>query len=143
MNKNLILILAGATAIYLLAKKSLAKKLQFSFKNLSTSGSVTSPKINIRLSALNPSNQTAKINSIVGELYVNNSFIGDVSTFVPQVIAPNAESQVSFVIKPSLLSAFSTVKNLILNKGKGYKFEFKGNANVDGLVIPLEQTYNL
>lgn len=143
MKKNIIWIIAGAAAIYFLAKKSLAKKLQFSFKNLSTSGNFTSPKINIRLLALNPSNQTAKINSIVGELYVNDNFIGDVSSFMPQIIMPNAESEVSFSIKPSLFSAFSTVKNLVINKGKGYKFEFKGNANVDGLVIPLNQVYSL
>lgn len=143
MNKKVLLLLTSLAALYLLAKKSLAKKLQFSFKSFSTSGSITKPKINIQLSALNPSNQTAKINSIVGELYVNDSFIGDVSSFVPQVIAPNAESIVSFQITPSLLSAFSTVKNLIINKGKGYKFVFKGNANVDGLVVPLEQNYSL
>lgn len=143
MKKSIYWILAGAAAIYLLAKKSLASKLQFSFKSFSTSGSITKPKLNIQLSALNPSNQSAKINSIVGELYVNSQFIGDVSSFTPQVILPNAESTVSFQITPSLLSAFSVVKGLIFNKGKGYKFEFKGNANVDGLVIPIAENYSL
>lgn len=143
MKKSIIWILAGAAAIYLLAKKSLASKLQFSFKSFSTSGSLTSPKLNIHLSALNPSNQSAKINSIVGELYVNDSFIGDVTSFTPQIISPNAESDISFQIKPSLLSGLSLIKNLLVNKGKGYKFKFKGNANVNGLVIPIDETYSI
>ena len=143
MKKSIFWILAGAAAIYLLAKKSLASKLQFSFKSFSTSGSLTSPKINIHLSALNPSNQSAKINSIVGELYVNDNFIGDVTSFTAQTINPNAESDVSFVIKPSLLSGFTLVKNLILNKAKGYKFNFRGNANVNGIVVPINESYSI
>lgn len=135
--------MAGAAAIYLLAKRSLSKKLQFDFSSVGTSGSVTSPKINVTFAALNPTNQQATINSIVGELYVNNKFLGNVTSFVSQKILPKSSSNVSFTIKPSLLSALPIIKSIISNKQKGYSFTFKGNANVDGILIPIETSYSL
>jgi hypothetical protein len=143
MNKNIIWILAGAAAIYILAKRSLSKKLQFDFSSVGTSGTVTSPKIVVHMAALNPSNQSATINSIVGELYVNNKFLGNVTSFNAQKILPKASSDVSFTIKPSLLSALPIIKSIISNKTKGYSFTFKGNANVDGIVVPVETSYSL
>ena len=95
------------------------------------------------MAALNPSNQSATINSIVGELYVNNKFLGNVTSFTSQKILPKASSNVSFTIKPSLLSALPIIKSILYNKSKGYSFTFKGNANVDGIVIPIETSYNL
>ena len=143
MKKNIIWILAGAAAIYILAKRSLSKKLQFDFSSVGTSGTVTSPKIVVHMAALNPSNQSATINSIVGELYVNKKFLGNVTSFTSQKILPKASSDVSFTIKPSLLSALPIIKSIVTNKQKGYTFEFKGNANVDGIVIPIETSYSL
>ena len=128
---------------YIISKRSLSKSLQFDFSSVGTSGSLTSPNIVVHFTALNPSNASATINSIVGELYVNNKFLGNVTSFNAQKILPKASSDVSFNIKPSLLSALPIIKSILTNKTKGYSFTFKGNANVDGILIPIETSYSL
>jgi hypothetical protein len=143
MNKKIIFIIAGITGLYFLAKRNLAKKVQFSLSNVSTSGTVLKPKIRISFLALNPSNQSATIKSIVGSLTVNNQFVGDVTSFIDQKILPNAQSIITVEITPSIISSLQTILHIIKNKSKNYNFSFKGNANVEGVVIPIENTISL
>ena len=141
MKKGLLVILAGATALYFIAKKSLSSKLLFQIDNLGSKGKWYNPIIVISLRVLNPSNQSAKLNSITGELFLNGKLISNVTSFVPQNISAKAESIIKLEAQPGITGAASLLLDILQNKKAGYKIKFDGNANVDGIVVPINQSF--
>jgi hypothetical protein len=141
MKKGLVVILAAATALYFVAKKSLSSKLIFQLQDIGTSGKWYAPVLIISVRVLNPSNQSAQLNSITGELSLNGKFISNITSFVPQKIAAKAESVIKLEAKPGVTGAASVILTALQKKGTGYKAKFVGNANVDGIVIPINETF--
>ena len=141
MKKGLLYLLAGATALYFVAKKSFKSKLLFQLKDVGTSGKWYAPTLVVKVRVLNPSNQSAQLNSITGELFMNNKFVSNITSFVPQKIAAKNESTISLEAKPGLTGAFQVLVTALSKKSKGYSFKFVGNANVDGIVLPIAESY--
>jgi len=143
MKKGLIYILGGAAALFLLTRKSLSKKLVFQLKDVGTSGKWFAPVLVIKFRILNPSNQSAVVNSVAGELFMNNDLVTNISTFTKQKIGAKSESTLTLEAKPGLTDVFSTLIKVISNKKKNYTFKFVGNANIDGLIVPIAETYKI
>jgi signal recognition particle subunit SEC65 len=138
-----LIIAGGLLAIYLLGKKNLAKKITFNLTDIGTSGKFYSPVVNLKFAVNNPTNQQATINAIVGELKLNNKKVADVTNFNQQTINANSQSIVSVDFKPSIVSVVSTLIQAISKKSKNNTFTFEGNANVENIVIPINESIML
>lgn len=136
--KNYVLIaLAGITAYYFLVKKQFAEKTKLNFKKIRFAGK----KFEITFGVENPTNQSAKISAISGEIYLGEKLIADFSSFSDQIIKPKSSSEIKIVASPNI-----GILQLITSKGwlkKGLKYTIKGTANFDGIIIPFENKANL
>ena len=139
---NFLLIAAGAALVYMLiGKKRLAAATQFSLEKIGID--LKAKKIKIGLGANNPTNASATINSIVGALYVDGKQIASIESFAKATIQPNAKSIVNLDLKPTLVGIWTTLKQIIKSKGQSaqaLKATFVGNANVDGISLPIKTT---
>jgi hypothetical protein len=145
MKKNLIWIAAAAAAIYFIIRKSnFAKNLIFSFNNIKPVGKWFQPELIITLSVQNPTNQVATIKAISGTLYLSGKAISNISNFNQQLIQPQMESLISFSAKPGIIGIANVIKEIFTEKNrKQYNFKFIGTANVDGVLLPIDQEFIL
>lgn len=145
MKKNFIWIAAAAAAIYfILRKSSFAKNLIFSFNNIKPVGKLLSPELIITLSVQNPTNQVATIKAISGTLYLSDKAISNISNFNQQTIQPQMESLISFSARPGIIGIANVLREIYTGtKSKQYTFKFIGTANVDGVLLPIDQEFIL
>lgn len=137
---NLIGLGLGAAVIYfLIGKKSLAKSATFSFEKIGID--LRGKKIKLSLGANNPTNSSATLKSIIGNLYLSGKQVASVESFNTVQILPNAKTIVTIDVRPSLAGIWSTIKTILQNKGKSaaaLKATFEGTANVDGISFPIK-----
>ena len=138
--RNVIWLVGGAAALYLLSRYSFGQKTNFYLRKIRPSGTLTAPTISVELAAQNPTNQTATIKSITGTLYINGNAIASVSAFGDQKVAANSESTIKLIARPSAAGVFQTVKRIFTEKAGQIRATFTGTANVDGLVVPISET---
>lgn len=144
MKKSIIWVIGlGLAGLYLLTRRSLAKNLVFNFSDIKFSGTVLRPIIQVTFSVQNPTNQKATLKGVAGTLSFNGSPVSNISNFTEQTILPNQESLIMINVRPSLLGVASSVIDAIKGKRITGSFKFVGSANVDGIVIPINQTYDL
>lgn len=145
MKKNFIWIAAAAAAIYFIIRKSsFAKNLIFSFNNIKPVGKWWQPELIITLSVQNPTNQVATIRAISGTLYLSDKAISNISNFNQQNIQPQMESLISFSARPGVVGIANVIKEIFSGtKSKQYNFKFIGTANVDGVLLPIDQEFIL
>ncbi len=137
--KNLIYILGGGLALWLATRVSLGKRLIFNFSSIQPKGKVLNPILEITIGAQNPTNQRATINSITGTLFLDGKEISNISSFRQQTIMPNAETFINIEARPGLIGIVNIVRDIFSReKSKTYKFRFAGSANVDNIVIPID-----
>jgi hypothetical protein len=130
-----LIIVAGIAALYFLGKSRLTK-LKIVFRGFKITGGIFKPKFNLKFGLQNPTTETANLNSIVGEVIANGKIIANVSNFTPLKIQANRETELNIVAEPIAISIAKTVIDFIKNKNK-LVVEFKGSANVDNIVYPL------
>jgi LEA14-like dessication related protein len=135
----------GAIAAYTLYTYSkLAKSLSYSINDVNVTGTVFKPVVNLFLKIGNPTNQSATLQSISGEVYINSKVIANFENFTPQFIQQNNFTVIKISARPYLLGAINLVNNFIINKGKGQiNVEVKGLANVDGNTVNFTNKINL
>ena len=136
-----IFIVAGIAALYFLGKSRLMK-LKVLFRGFKISGKIFAPKFNLQFGLQNPTSETAKLQSIVGEVLANDKIIANVSTFQPLMIKANNETPLNIVAEPVGISIAKTVIDFIKTKNK-LIIEFKGTATVDNIVYPLNERLSL
>lgn len=138
--RSLIWIGAGVAALYLLSRYSFGQKTTFFLRRVRPGGSITAPTVNVELAVQNPTNQTATIKSITGSLSINGNAIANLAAFGDQKIAANSESILKLTARPSAVGVFQTVKQLFTSAPGTISANFTGSANVDGLVVPINET---
>ena len=138
MNKGFYWLIVGVAAYYILTKTLLAKKLNFIFSSINFKGG------NIELSFLvqNPANIGAVVNSVVGNLSVNDRIVANISTFKNQNIPAKSETILTITARPQYFGAAQLLIDLYKKKFKAVA-KFVGNANVDGVVLPINQTLSV
>lgn len=138
MNKAFYWVIGGVAVYYILTKTLLAKKLNFIFSSVNFKGG------NIELSFLvqNPSNIGAVVNSVAGNLSVNDRVVANISTFKNQTIQAKSESILTITARPQYFGAAQLLLDIYKKKFKAVA-KFVGNANVDGVVLPINQTLSI
>lgn len=99
------------------------------------------PNIQITLLVKNPTGSTIKINSITGDLFVNNTKVGSINGFIPITIAANSSTKFPIVIVPDYLNAMDIITNII-NTRLSTTGTFKGTVIADSFTIPITKTFN-
>ena len=143
MNKTFYWIVGGVAVWYILSKTMLAKKVNLVLKDVRPGGKVLSPEINIDIAVQNPSNQQATLKSVTGNLYINDKFVANFTSFGDQLISPRAESIITIKAKPGLVGAYNTIKTLLTDRTGNLTASFNGSANVDGILIPINETISI
>jgi hypothetical protein len=143
MNKTFYWIVGGVAVWYILSKTMLAKKANLVLKDVRPGGKILSPEINLDIAVQNPSNQQATLKSVTGNLYINDKFVANFTSFGDQIIAPRAESVITIKAKPGLVGAYNTIKTLLTERNGSLTASFNGSANVDGILIPINETISI
>lgn len=143
MKNTFYYIIGGVAVWYVLSKTMLAKKVNLVLKDVRPGGKLLSPTINIDIAVQNPSNQQAILKSVTGNLYVNDKFVANFTNFDSQSIYPRAESIITITAKPGILGVYNTIKTLLAQRTGGLSATFTGSANVDGILLPINETVNI
>jgi hypothetical protein len=148
MKKNYIWIVAAIAAVgyFIYRKSNFAKSLVFRLSDVKPDGSLKDPKVIISIVVTNPTNQTANVKAVAGTLFLDDKEISVVNTTTAQAILPQTDSILRVVAKPQIIGIARLLKDL-LYKSKRSKiketFHFVGSINVDGVLLPINETINL
>jgi len=141
MNKKNWWLLPATIIGYLVYKKYvLAKTISVFFKTIDFSSmSLLYPTINIVVQINNPTDITATIQNIKGDLYLNNVYVGNVIGITPTTLVTGSST-----LRIPVTLSYSGVASLIrgLNTG-GINLRFTGSIIVDLITLPLNFEYNI
>lgn len=141
MNKKNWWLLPATIIGYLVYKKYvLAKTISVFFKSVDFSSiSLLYPTINIVVQVNNPTDITATIQNIKGDLYLNNIYVGNVIGITPTTLQTG-----SSILKIPVTLSYTGVASIIrgLSSG-GLHLKFSGTIMVDLITLPLDFEYNI
>jgi len=141
MNKKNWWLLPATIIGYLVYKKYvLSKSTSVFFKSVDFSSmSLLYPTINIVVQVNNPTDITATIQNIKGDLYLNNVYVGNVIGITPTTLATG-----SSILRIPVTLSYTGVASLIKGlKTGGINLRFTGSIMVDLITLPLNFEYNL
>jgi len=144
VGQTALLIGAGVIAYSLLRKAGGAALLSFQpgkIANIEWEG--VNPVLNIGLMVQNTSNQSYTLNSFAGDVFADNYFIGNISSFTVQTVAPNSQSTLFLKIKLQLTGIATEIIRAVTNKNFTKTLALKATANVDNLQIPVVLNYKI
>jgi LEA14-like dessication related protein len=142
-SKNFIFLgLGAAVVLYLLSKKSAAKNLRIYFQTigLKKSTGLNLPTITATFRIQNPTSSTLTIDSLAGDLMVNNKLLSTLQNNEKFTVAAKSESLYTVNIKTPIFNALTTVLQLLKAKTKNIKVDFVGTANSGGFLLPINET---
>jgi len=141
MNKKNWWLLPATIIGYLVYKKYvLAKTISVFFKSIDFSSmSLLYPTINIVVQINNPTDITAQVQNIKGDLYLNNIYVGNVIGITPTTLVTGS-STLRIPITLSYTGVASLIKGL---KTGGINLRFTGSIMVDLITLPLNFEYNI
>lgn len=91
----------------------------------------------VTIQVQNVSNATVVIAAMDGTVYLNGDNIGSLSDFKSVTIPPTSAVNVQVHLSPSFLSLPGAIKDVTQLAGETLDFTVKGNANINGAVIPF------
>ncbi len=134
-SKSLVTLgILGYAAYYLYSRYIVGSGLNFVPRGLNFNGLTATVNIGVQ----NPSSNALTLNSFVGNLYINGSNFGPVSSFATTVIQPNSETVIPVNVSPNILGIASQTAEIIQNGFDGLTGELKGTANVNGAPLPID-----
>jgi len=146
MKKSIIYIGIGAAVLlYFLSKSSAAKNLKVYFQTLSLKKpkGLNFPTVQAVFRIINPTSSTLTIDSIAGDITVNNKFLSSLSQIDPISIPANSETLYTINIKTPIFNALTTIVSLFKSKSKSFKVEFNGTINSGGILLPIKETISM
>ena len=141
MNKKNWWLLPATIIGYLVYKKYvLAKTISVFFKSIDFSSmSLLYPTINIVVQINNPTDVTATIQNIKGDLYLNKIYVGNVIGITPTTLETGSST-----LRIPITLSYTGVASIIKGFSFGdLKLQLKGSILVDYITLPLEFEYNI
>jgi LEA14-like dessication related protein len=140
MQKKWWLIPAAIISYILYKKYVLSKTFSVFFKSIDFSSlTLFNPTLNIVVQVNNPTNVTAEIQNIKGDLMLNGQYVGTVIGITPTVL----ETGSSTLRIPVTLSYTGVADYIqVINKG-GFTLDFNGTIMVDYIILPLVFSYKI
>ena len=140
MKKNYLgWIIFGILGYIAYRKFLLSRSINIFFKNLDFSRlSLTEPVLLLQVQVNNPTNTTADLQNIQGDLFIDGAMVGSVFGITPLVIQ-RGSSIINIPVTLSYLGVADLVRKF---KTDQFSLEFTGRMVVDFIPIPLEFKYN-
>lgn len=89
----------------------------------------------------NPNTDAVIIRSIVGDLYVNNNKVGNVSSFDVVQVNGNAETYITLKVQVKIINTLVEWYKMFNNKKLKITARFVGTMNMNNQVVPLDVKY--
>jgi len=140
MQKNWWLIPAAIVSYILYKKFVLSQTFSVFFKSIDFSSlSLLNPTLNIVVQINNPTNISAEIQNIKGDLMLNGQYVGTVIGITPTILQTGSST-----IRIPVTLSYSGVADYIkvINKG-GFTLDFNGTILVDYILLPLVFSYKI
>lgn len=146
-NKKVLLGLGFAGLLLVMAKKAKQyyDKLQvrfagFTIDELILTGNTT---ITFSLDIYNPTPVDLTVNSLMGDVYVNNHYVGVISNNNNQVITAYSASRMQATMTVYTAKLASSLINLLRSNTNNVTIRYNGNIVVAGVNLPLNITTNV
>lgn len=147
MNKKVLLGLGVAGLLLVMAKKGKQyyDKLQvkfagFSIDELLLTGNTT---VTFSMDIYNPTPVDLTVNSLIGDVYLNNHYVGVLSNNNEQVIAAYSASRMQATMSVSTGRLAASLVKLLQSKATNVTIRYNGNIVVAGVSLPLNITTNV
>lgn len=101
------------------------------------------PVMTISLLVQNTSSQSFNIKSISGNVYTNNTLIGNISSFTTQLIAPNSQSYITIQVRLMLVSLTNDIIRAFQFGNFSQTIKLNASINVDDYQIPLNTDFQI
>jgi LEA14-like dessication related protein len=142
-NKSIfpILLIVGGAIYYFSRLKVTGENLKVNLKNLGIKkgSGLSLPKINLTFDIQNITNNTVNLYGIVGDIYVNGSYLANINNLTPTYIKPLSTTILEVQLNTSILDAAPIIKDLITTTGKrNLKVTADLKLNVNGILVPLK-----
>lgn len=134
---------AGLLAFYFFNQSRTLGYLNYYIQGVDLGFTGITPVLRINLGIQNPSNDSFQVKSIVGNLYANNSLIGNVSAFGTLNIPAASSVVYPLYIRMSLMGVVSDIVKIFEGGGITQQIEFDGAVNVNNITAPLTFKYSI
>lgn len=140
MQKNWWLIPSAIVAYILYKKYVLSQTFSVFFKSLDfTSLTLFNPTLNLIVQVNNPTNVTADIQQIRGNLFLNGEQVGSVIGITPTILSTGS----SLLTIPVTLNYTGLAQYIKTFNTGGFKLDFDGIIMVDYITLPLVFSYSI
>jgi len=139
MNKNWLLVAAGAMAIWFVGKKKITgDQIKWQFTGLDIN------KLALNIQLINPTNTPINFSAFVAEIFINGSSLGILDYRSATTLSGNGMKNISIPIKLNPLAAI-TLLGFIRNPSalKKATIMLDGTINAENISIPFKQSINL
>lgn len=141
---KLALIGVGGFVLVKLISANIINRLNFIVTGIQLGFVGTTPTVTLSIAIQNPTGSSFTINSIVGNVFLNGSFIGNVSSFVTTAIPPNGQVTLPVTVLLNISQVISDIIHVIDGSaGIQALIELQATANIDNLAFPLDVSYKL
>jgi LEA14-like dessication related protein len=134
-----LLLLKGGSVIYN------ASRLNFYIAKLVPRLQGITPVIDIYVGVQNPTGGTFTVQSVAGKVYVNENYLGDLSSFTLTTVKPNQQTFFVATLRMSLIGLASEVYNAITEglSTVTFNMKFNGTVNVNSVPVPVALGYRI
>lgn len=147
MSKTLLIGLGVATLVAVMAKKAKQyyDQLQvrfsgFTIDELILTGSTT---VTFFLDIYNPTPVDLTVNSLMGDIYVNNYYVGLLENYTEQIIKSYSASRVQATMSVPTVKLASSLVKLLQTKANNVAIRYDGYIVVAGVNLKLNFTTNV
>lgn len=139
-----LILIGGAALIYVGNQaRSVANLTFFADRVSGMAFEGINPVANLDLLVQNTSNVNIAINSLAGSVYVDNTLVGNVSTFTPVISQGNSESVMTIKIRFMALPLVNDLVAAFQYKNFKKHIELRATVNANGVQLPLTLTFDV
>lgn len=109
----------------------------FSIDELNLAGNTT---ITFFIDLYNPTPVDLSVDSLVGDVYVNNHFVGVLTNYQSQIIAAYTATKLQATMTVSTVTLASSLIKLLQNANGKYALNYRGFIIVEGINLKLNFT---
>src|ERR1700730_5187042 len=106
-------------------------------------GNILRPVVNLHIGVQNPTSGSITLQAIAGSFAVNGVQSGNVSYFIPTVIAPNAQTEILLHLSVNEAAVIADIMNFINNGGKTpVTVSVEVTANINNVPVPVSLSFD-
>ena len=97
--------------------------------------------INLAVIVQNPTSGSVTLESLAGYFFINGQQSGNVSDFVPSVIAANSQTLINLILSVNDLSLVGVIMDYINSGSSSVVVNVQATANISGVAIPVNLSF--